>query len=83
MAYQLRHGAEQAQVAMSIIGGLVALLLGGGFAAVKYTDWGLQLWLKTVTNYAEHGGIGIVLILGVLSLLLAVFGSLYGKKLAK
>ncbi len=80
LAYQLRHGAEQAQVAMSITGGLVALLLGGGFAAVKYTNWGLQLWLKIVANYAEHGGIVIILILGLLSLLLAVFGSRYGKK---
>ncbi|KRL44348.1 ABC-2 transporter permease [Lacticaseibacillus manihotivorans] len=83
LAYQLRHGAEQAQVAMSITGGLVALLLGGGFAAVKYTNWGLQLWLKIVANYAEHGGIVIILILGLLSLLLAVFGSRYGKKLAQ
>lgn len=79
LAYQLRHGAEQAQVAMSITGGLVALL----FAAVKYTNWGLQLWLKIVANYAEHGGIVIILILGLLSLLLAVFGSRYGKKLAQ
>lgn len=83
LAYQLRHGAEHAQVAMSITGGLVALLLGGGFAAVKYTNWGLQLWLKIVTNYAEHGGIMIVLILALLSLLLAIGGSFYGKHLAQ
>lgn len=83
LAYQLRHGAEVAQVAISITGGLVALLLGGGFAAVKYTDWGLKLWVKIATNYVEHGGIVIILILGLLSFLLGVFGSEYGKKLAQ
>lgn len=83
LAYQLRHGAEQAQVVMSITGGLVALLLGGGFAAVKYTDWGLRVWVKIVTNYAEHGGIIIILVLGLFSLLLAISGSFYGRKLAQ
>lgn len=83
LAYQLRHGAEVAQVAMSITGGLVALLLGSGFSAVKYTDWGLKLWLKIVTNYVEHSGIVIILILGLLSLLLGFFASEYGKKLAQ
>lgn len=83
LAYQLRQGAQQAQVAMSITGGLVALILGGGFAAVKYTDWGLRLWLKIVANYAQHGGIVIIGILLVLSALLAIGGSAYGQKLAQ
>ena len=60
MQYQIKHGPEKAQVAMSIIGAIVAIAIGGVVALVKYTSFGEDIFNRIYTYYIEHGSLLIL-----------------------
>ncbi|MCI1986721.1 MAG: ABC-2 transporter permease [Lactobacillus sp.] len=83
LSYQLRYGAERAQVAMSLLGGVVALLIGGGIAAVRYTTWGPKMWARLLSDYTTHGGLTVVAVLGLLAVIVWLGGRHFARPLAQ
>lgn len=55
--YQIKNGPEKAQVAMSMIGAIVAVAIGGIVALVKYTEMGDKIFNKIYTYYIDYGSI--------------------------
>lgn len=83
LSYQLRYGPEHAQVAMSLLGGVVALLIGGGILAVRNTTWGPKLLARVIDDYTVHGGLPWLAGLAVLALIVWSFGQYFAKPLAQ
>ncbi|OXM17022.1 ABC-2 transporter permease [Paenibacillus herberti] len=55
--YQIKNGPEKAQVAMSLIGAIVAVVVGGVIALVKYTELGYKVFNQIYTFYMDYGSI--------------------------
>lgn len=53
--YQIKNGPEKAQVAMSMIGAIVAVVVGGVIALIKYTEFGEKLFNKIYIYYIDYG----------------------------
>ncbi|WP_390409269.1 ABC-2 transporter permease [Lacticaseibacillus jixiensis] len=83
LSYQLRYGPERAQVAMSLLGGVVALLIGGSILAVRNTTWGPKLLTRVINDYTVHGGLPWLAVLVVLALIVWFFGQHFAKPLAQ
>lgn len=55
--YQIKNGPEKAQVAMSMVGAVVAVVVGGIVALVKYTKFGGELFNKLYGYYIDYGSL--------------------------
>lgn len=62
---QIKSGPAVAQIAMSLIGAIVAVLIGGCYALVRFTTWGAQRFADLVVAYHHNGPwpFGIILLL--------------------
>jgi ABC-2 type transport system permease protein len=60
--YQIKHGPEKAQVAMSLIGAIVAVVVGGMIALVKYTEFGDNAFKQVSAYYMDYGSIPFLVI---------------------
>lgn len=63
LAAQLKRGPAVAQIAMSLIGAIVAVLIGGCYAVVRFTPWGAERFTDLVAAYHQHGPWPFVVIL--------------------
>lgn len=52
---QLKEGPEKAQLAMSIVGASVAVIVGGLFYLVKSTDFGIKWFGEILEYYYKYG----------------------------
>jgi len=67
--YQIKNGPEKAQVAMSIIGAIVAIVIGAIVTAVKYTEWGNTIFNKMYTYYIDYGSLPFVVLFTIVGII--------------
>lgn len=70
--YQIKHGPEKAQVAMSIIGAVVAVTIGGVIALVKYTMFGKEAFDQLFTYFVQHGSSLFLIVLTVIGAIVVI-----------
>lgn len=60
--YQIKNGPEKAQVAMSMIGAIVAVVVAGIITFVKYTKLGEEIFNQIYTYYIDHGSLPFLIL---------------------
>lgn len=65
--YQLKNGPEKTQAAMSMIGAVVAVVIGGLIAGIKYTAFGKKIFDHLAAYYAAHGSLLFLILLTILA----------------
>lgn len=78
--YQLKHGPTATQTFMSVIGALVAAIIGGGYLSVQRTSWGKTYFNDIVTAIAQHGPTNLLLV--ITGLIVLLLGYSYFRSLA-
>jgi hypothetical protein len=67
---QLQKGPEVAQVAMSLVGAIVAAGIGGIYLLIQRTHWGATVFANLLKSYQQHGALPFIGCLLVLSLVI-------------
>jgi len=78
--YQLKHGPTATQTFMSVVGALVAAIIGGGYLSVQRTTWGKNCFNNIVTAIAQHGPTNLLLV--ITGLVVLLLGYSYFRSLA-
>jgi len=55
LKYQFKNGPEKSQMFLSVMGALVAVILGAGFFIVEKTTWGARLWTNVIQFFNDYG----------------------------
>ncbi|MFD0896835.1 ABC-2 transporter permease [Loigolactobacillus binensis] len=69
---QLANGPASAQVAMSLIGAIVAVLIGGCYVLIKFTSWGATVFQNLLQYYASDGSLVFIVALLLLGLVVGL-----------
>lgn len=70
--YQIKNGPEKAQVAMSMIGAIVVVVVGGIIALVKYTEFGDKIFNHIYTYYLDHGSLPFVILFTIVGTIVVI-----------
>lgn len=70
--YQIRNGPEKVQVAMSMIGAIVVIVVGGIIALVKYTELGEKIFNQIYTYYVDHGSIPFLILFTIVGTIVVI-----------
>lgn len=65
--YQIKNGPEKAQVTMSMIGAVVAVVVGGIVALVKYTKFGEEVFNKIYIYYIDYGSFPFLILFTIVA----------------
>lgn len=72
--FQIKNGPEKVQVAMSMIGAIVVIVVGGIIAFVKYTEFGDEIFNRISAYYLDNGALpflGLFTIVGAVVVIIS------------
>lgn len=64
--FQIKNGPEKTQVAVSMIGAIVAISVGGIIALVKYTELGEKIFNQIYSYYLDYGSLPFLILLTII-----------------
>ncbi|ETY72605.1 hypothetical protein LFAB_16800 [Lactiplantibacillus fabifermentans T30PCM01] len=80
LPYQLKHGPEATQTFMSVVGAVVAAVIGGGYLSVQKTSWGRTIFDHILTAVQQHGLTSLLLVITGLVVILLISSYLMGRQ---
>lgn len=80
---QMKYGPDIIQTLMSMVGAVVAVVVGAIYAAVKYTDWGKKTFNHVYQYFIDHGSFMFLFWLTIIVLVILAISIYQSKRVIK